>query len=242
MGLNPKIKETAIVFLYVELKQDPYIDFLCCHPYTNNWIVFDGKNYLDLHDKNNVDKWRSYVGELLDKADNLGFLFMLLDKRYYLTFLQHTLSYLSSKELGEILAIIWPSLENPSSNTLFTNEELLQLFVKADKSTLMKPNDEIVYSNLKSNLTVYRGINTTEENVEISDKYWRSLSWTTDYKRAEWYAKRWSDIKSNSTMIVFETVILKEDIIATFEYENEIILNFGNIKSENVKVHILEKD
>ena len=244
VAVNQKVKDMAIQFLYVDIKPNKYIDVFCDHPYTDSWFVFDGKDMMDLHNQKNADKWRENIRVLLEKCDSLVSIMLLMSKKYFLTFLDYTESFMSNEELGEILSIVWAELENINTNGVMSKQKLLNLFLKADKKSLMDLDALNIYNTLDDKITVYRGINiestNKETNVKNLSKYWKALSWTTNIETAEWFARRWIERTDKEiTLIVFETVVDKKDVIATFNYENEVVVNFKKIKPDDIKVHIL---
>ena len=90
----------------------------------------------------------------------------------------------------------------------------------------MDEEEQKQYSALPEGITVYRGIRGRGSL--------KALSWTTDIKQAEWFAKRWD--KNGK---VYSARVSKDDVLAVFASrgESELVVDF--MKLRNIK---LEKE
>lgn len=75
-------------------------------------------------------------------------------------------------------------------------------------------------------MTVYRGVNRTTGHPI------KGLSWTPDISVARFFANRFSE-----EGIIYQAVIKKEDVLAYFKYENEIVVDYRKLK----QIEVFEK-
>lgn len=108
----------------------------------------------------------------------------------------------------------------PSLKCLYiTAPEFVKIFRRADKTLLMDEDEQKQYSALPKEITVYRGIRGRGSL--------KALSWTTDIKQAEWFAKRWD--KNGK---VHSATVDKEDVLAVFASrgESELVVDFMKLR------------
>ena len=69
MKLKP-VKDFLKLILYV----DPKIhhELFCSHPYTNSVIVYDGKNFMNLQNENDLQNFHSYILKRIDEIENVN--------------------------------------------------------------------------------------------------------------------------------------------------------------------------
>ena len=146
----------------------------------------------------------------------------MLNKAYGLTFLKFAEPYLSSADLSELLADAWIRSENPNMDANVTKKDLVAMFNQADKSVLMSLEERIRLSELDDIITIYRGV------TPYNAKNVRALSWTTNIKKAEWFANRFGQRGT-----VYKTQISKSKVLAYFmgRGESEIIVNPKELKN-----------
>ena len=103
-----------------------------------------------------------------------------------------------------------------------TKSELAAMFEQADKAALMTDEERKRLSAMDDIITIYRGI------TPYNAKNVRALSWTTDIKKAEWFANRFGQSGT-----VYKTQISKAKVLAYFTSrgESEIIVNPKEIKN-----------
>lgn len=231
------IRDIAKCFLYVDI-QETQFPFIASHPFTNNWITLLGsteghnKNndeLVDLHDEENLKKWRKMIEERIDK-DNLTYILMMMNKPYILNFLEFAEQYISDEDLGTVLNNFWQHIEQISLNN--SNRMLLKLFKRADKNTLMQDEERLIFNNLPEQVTIYRGVT----NYNKRNK--KALSWTLDREQAEWFANRYN----TGTGEVWTMTVPKERILCCFEgREKEVIVNLYRLKDKDILIENLKK-
>ena len=87
--------------------------------------------------------------------------------------------------------------------------------------------DEVeIFNKLDNELTIYRGF--------YSNEYYDALSWTLDYDKAHFFARRFNNTKGS----IFQANIKKDDIYAYFECRNEkeIIVDYTKLYNITKKV------
>jgi hypothetical protein len=91
------------------------------------------------------------------------------------------------------------------------------------RHSLMNDEELEIYNNLPDELTIYRGM--TVEEYESGD--W-SISWTLDKSIADFFATKYirNGKDYGKTKIVHEVKITKDQVIAYFETERELIVIF----------------
>ena len=119
-----QVKLVAHALLDVEIQPTEFSPMIVSHPFTNTGIAAlpdEQGNFTPadlLNDPNALVRWRKRVGEQIDKSKNIYQLFMLFNKPYYLTFIKYAASYLSEKDLGQILSDAWIMSEFPNADTV----------------------------------------------------------------------------------------------------------------------------
>lgn len=95
--------------------------------------------------------------------------------------------------------------------------EIVEMFMAASPERLMAEDGEFeTYSSLPDKVEIWRG--TSNEAGHQST----GMSWTLDPIQAEWFAL----FRSGSPIpLLCRTVVEKKDILAAFDYENEIVVN-----------------
>lgn len=162
------------------------------------------------------------MGKKIDDAVTASCIGIMLNKAYGLTFLKLAEPYLSNADLSELLADAWIQSENPNMDANVTKNDLVGMFSRTDKSVLMSLEERIRLSELDDTITIYRGV------TPYNAKNIRALSWTTDIKKAEWFANRFGQRGT-----VYKTQISKSKVLAYFTSrgESEIIVNPKELKN-----------
>lgn len=221
----PKVKSTARMLLWTDVHKTEYSPMVVQHPFASSgFMLFPGDEFpIDItKNAENLNRWREYMSGLIDKADNAYQIFIMLNKTYGLTFLKYAKQYLSMKDLSEILADAWIQSENPNMDANVTKSELAAMFKQADKAALMTNEERKRLSEMDDTITIYRGV------TPYNAKNVRALSWTTDIKKAEWFANRFGQSGT-----VYKTQISKAKVLAYFmgRGESEIIVNPKELKN-----------
>ena len=228
-----EIKNTAkCLFMAVPIKQTEDLP-VCQHPFTNTPLVLvkNGNNtdFVDARTEEGFEKYKKQTFEIIDRADSIFGIIMLLNSAYYMTFLKFTWKFMSDKDFGETLRDCWTQQEWPNRDNNVTHRELVSWFKKADKNTLMSEEDNAKLSELKAKcltdgLTLYRGVNQGGKP--------NGLSWTTDKEKAEWFANRWSNYGVNDGKVYMMYITDPSLILAYFSDrgENEVIVDTIKMK------------
>lgn len=219
------VKTVARWLLWTDVHKTPYSPIIVQHPFTSSGLTVIGgaTEIIDITESTqNLQRWREYISKKIDRADDVIAVYMMLNKTYGLTFLKYAKQYLSAKDLSEILADAWIRSENPNMDANVTKSELAAMFEQADKAALMTDEERKRLSALDDIITIYRGV------TPYNAKNVRALSWTTDIKKAEWFANRFGQSGT-----VYKTQISKAKVLAYFTSrgESEIIVNPKEIKN-----------
>lgn len=219
------VKTVARWLLWTDVHKTPYSPIIVQHPFTSSGLTVIGgaTEIIDITESTqNLQRWREYISKKIDRADDVIAVYIMLNKTYGLTFLKYAKQYLSAKDLSEILADAWIRSENPNMDANVTKSELAAMFEQADKAALMTDEERKRLSAMDDIITIYRGI------TPYNAKNVRALSWTTDIKKAEWFANRFGQSGT-----VYKTQISKAKVLAYFTSrgESEIIVNPKEIKN-----------
>lgn len=219
------VKTVARWLLWTDVHKTPYSPIIVQHPFTSSGLTVLGgaTEIIDITESTqNLQRWREYISKKIDRADDVIAVYIMLNKTYGLTFLKYAKQYLSAKDLSEILADAWIRSENPNMDANVTKSELAAMFEQADKAALMTDEERKRLSAMDDIITIYRGI------TPYNAKNVRALSWTTDIKKAEWFANRFGQSGT-----VYKTQISKAKVLAYFTSrgESEIIVNPKEIKN-----------
>lgn len=219
------VKTVARWLLWTDVHKTPYSPIIVQHPFTSSGLTVIGgaTEIIDITESTqNLQRWREYISKKIDRADDVIAVYIMLNKTYGLTFLKYAKQYLSAKDLSEILVDAWIRSENPNMDANVTKSELAAMFEQADKAALMTDEERKRLSAMDDIITIYRGV--TPHNA----KNVRALSWTTDIKKAEWFANRFGQSGT-----VYKTQISKAKVLAYFTSrgESEIIVNPKEIKN-----------
>ena len=230
------VKEVARCLLYTDVHKVENYSFIVKHPFTDTTFATIVKNpdkatenevINILESESNLNCWREYVAERIDSDE----IYCRITKPYRLTFMKYAGRYLSKKDFAEMLCAAWITSENPNSDVNVSQSELLQMFRSADKSLLMTAEERKRLDELDNPVTVYRGV------TPYNAKSVRAMSWTLDYEKALWFAKRF-----DSDGAVYTAEIEKSNILALFDGrdESEIVvepaylLNIEEYEEENI--------
>ena len=219
------VKTVARWLLWTDVHKTPYSPIIVQHPFTSSGLTVIGgaTEIINITESTqNLQRWREYISKKIDRADDVIAVYIMLNKTYGLTFLKYAKQYLSAKDLSEILADAWIRSENPNMDANVTKSELAAMFEQADKAALMTDEERKRLSAMDDIITIYRGI------TPYNAKNVRALSWTTDIKKAEWFANRFGQSGT-----VYKTQISKAKVLAYFTSrgESEIIVNPKEIKN-----------
>ena len=149
-------------------------------------------------------------------------LIWMITKEYRFQFLKMILNLLSEKDFAEVFRSTWTSSNITNGTSVFTEEELTDLFSKCVPEYLMSEEELEVLRNSPDRLTVYRGVN------QLSHKKVRTFSWTLSAEVAEQFSNRFE----TDVSFVYQADINKKDVFAYFaSAEEEIIVNPSKLKN-----------
>lgn len=209
------VKSVAKGLVMVDIHLTEYSPVVVQHPFTSSGVTAapseDGLRLLDItKNEDDLRAWQGYMKGLIDNSTNAYQIYMMVNKPYALAFLSLSESHLSKNDFSEILADAWIRSETPNLDKNFVKNDLVAMFKKADKAVLMDGEEREQFDDFDDTITVYRGV------TSYNAKNIRALSWTTDYKTAEWFAHRFDEDGT-----VYEAQISKEHILAFFNGRNE---------------------
>lgn len=215
------IKQTVRSFLALEPKPTEYSPMIIKHPFTDSGIVpvSSGNGYIiaDItSDKECLKQWRDKLCERIDNATDTRYIYSMITKSYLFAFLKFAMPYMSRVDFSKYLADAWIRCEAPNADPNFTTNELVNLFHQSNPSELMTADEYNAYIDLPDTLIVYRGVPANHFSTV------KSLSWTLDKEKAEWFAHRWGEDGT-----VYQAQIMKSDTFALFlaRGESEVIVN-----------------
>lgn len=211
------VKTLAKHLVYLDFEMTKFSPILIHHPYTDSSLVAfqeNGKCQMInlLEDDVGLKKWQKFLIQTIDSDETAWDIYRKITKPYALSFIQLTERYLSPKDLGEILRDAWTRIEFVSSNPVFTQAQFVKLFRKCDKRILMTDEERNNYDALPEKIEIYRGVRKGSKKV-------KGMSWTTDFKVAEWFSKRFTDQHDRGD--VYKAIIRKSDVLAYFQSTNE---------------------
>lgn len=214
-----EIKEIAEAFLYLDIEESS-IPGLIIHPFFESaYVMVDGIGLVNITEsEGNLQLAREKIQRIIEKAESVRGIVSMIRKPDRLTFLKYIKEYLDNATFSELLGWIYVSTENPNADVNVSVSELEKWFQNADKKELMSEEEFKMYENLPELLTVYRGVGTGR----VRD----GLSWTKDINMAIWFANRFNE-KKGKTGYVLSAEIHKEDILAYFSKEDEIVCRPG---------------
>jgi len=213
-----KIRDMANLLLLTDLVPGR-VSFVVKHPFTDSYypaLVREDNTVeiLDLHKPEHIDIWRQ---DMKKKFEELSLFEILLHvcKPYRLAFLKFNRNVISNEDLGKCLAMVWHEIENISMDINVKCSELVALFKRADRNTLMNEEERKWFDSLEDEVTVYRGVTDYNKRNE------KAMSWTTDYNVAVWFAQRFGQSGE-----VWKITVPKERVLACFlRREKELVLN-----------------
>jgi len=153
---------------------------------------------------------RKAVEEAIENEDWMQVVW-LHERPYRIYVLHDFATEMSDQDFWNALGSIWTDSEN-----IWQNEEewrdLWQVERPGRLDYVMDDDDKLVFSNLPETITVYRGC-IQGENED-------GMSWTTDFQIAEFFAKRFAEIREGDPIILCGEVS-KDDVLAYSQGRNE---------------------
>ena len=194
---------------------------MCSHPFTTSLFIPDRSNHriIDLRNKEDADGYRAWIDEIVGRS-NIVRLYMLIQGPYKMTWFRFVSPYLSDEDYGTMLKECWIKEDNPNQDENVPIKMAIELFRRAKKDCIMDKEEQEYYDNLPGTLTLYRGVSEGRERL--------GLSWTDNYDVAVWYQKRFEEWGRDG--IVLKAEVKKENVLAYFEHDNEIIVDTKYLK------------
>lgn len=216
------LKNLAKALLHLDIQPTEYAPIIVKHPFTDSGIVgyrtVDGRiEQADItKDTAALSEWQDSMLAQINDCKTPQEIYLMITKSYCFGFLKYAETYLSGKDLAEILADMWVRIEAPNSDPNLGKKQLLSLFKKAEPEFLMTEKEYSAFKELDDTVTVYRGV--TSHNA----KNVKALSWTLSYDTADWFAHRFDE-----NGMVYEAQIDRSHIYAYFNRrnENEVIVD-----------------
>lgn len=195
---------------------------ICLHPFTTSLFIPDRscRRILDLRNKEDADDYRALVDEIVGRS-NIVRLYMLIQKSYKMAWFRFVSPYLSDKDYGTMLKECWIMEDNPNQDENVPIKMAIELFRRAKKDCIMTKKEQEYYDNLPETLTLYRGVSEGRKRL--------GLSWTDNYDVAVWYQKRFEEWGRDG--IVLKAKVKKEDVLAYFEHDNELLVDVTQIRN-----------
>lgn len=197
------------------------------HPFANH-IFSIGENHemLNLTNEEDCKKWKNHLSKKIDQSD-LARIYMMINKPWRITWLKYIEPYLSDKDFAEYLADAWVSEEMPNLNPNVSVKELIRWFKRADKKDLMDQFEYDAWQQLPDAIELYRGVS---HGTEVS------ISWTTEFETARWFAERFATDERPAR--TYKVTAEKKDCLCYFRSrgENEIILDVHAVKDKIIQI------
>ena len=220
------VKKFAGILIYLELNQVSDMPMFVNHPYVTSTFVSKNGKILNLLSEPDRMIWENDLKRTIANVNRYDEFATLVTKPYRSMFLDKTLNYIDRKDLAKYLRKLWISCDYVNVDQVISKSKYVSLFKKADKSALMNEDEIKRLDDLPDSVTIYRGIN------DITNHPIDGLSWTLDIDTAKWFANRFAKMKEGTSSI-YKATIKKENIIAYFEEETEVVINYK--KLENIR-------
>lgn len=171
--------------------------------------------------------FRNQIFNLIENAKSITDILMLINKPWYMTFLKFAKEFMSSQDLGYLLAECWTEQEFPNRDSNANLKEIIGWFKEADKKTLMTEEEFKFYKRLhnKNIITVYRGISY--------DGKPKGLSWTINFEKAKWFALRFKNENSKVYKLNIDLSKNSDTILACFlgRNEQEVVVDITKVNN-----------
>ncbi len=183
------------------------------HPYTNAGIRMgrNGEIINLINDNNARIQFRDDIFNLIDKADDLWEILLMINKPYLLLWFKMISPFLSDEDFAKLFGEIWVISENPNGDLNVSLEESIKFFKSSKKKYLMTKEEYEIYKKLPDKVTVYRGVSKNRNP--------KGLSYSLLKEKAIWFQQRFAD-KDNPGFLI-EKEVKKQDILAFFSRRGE---------------------
>lgn len=234
-----RIKNTSYNLLDLEITKTSCWPDVAQHPFTNSgfyhWRDENGEVHFGTLDNGTeaYKKWKSKYTELIDKAETITQIAVLINTPWLLFFTSLVEPYVSAEDFAELLRDSFTEMEQPNMDPNVSITQLKNYFKKCEKTALMYEDELEVYNSLPDIVTVYRGV------TSYNNKKLKVLSWTTDLEVAKWFANRYDQHGQ-----VYTATISKKHILAYFGGRNEaeVIVDPSKLKEINLFLDLSEEN
>lgn len=197
------------------------------HPFFNSIFIPYKDEFIDI--RKDTSKFKNCVNELKEhiKSENsVSDIMLHITQPYQLLFFSLIEDYLDEQTFATLLKECYTKTEFPNCDVNVPVEDIREMFKTANKTLLMDADEVEIFNKLDNELTIYRGF--------YSNEYYDALSWTLDYDKAHFFARRFNNTKGS----IFQANIKKDDIYAYFECRNEkeIIVDYTKLYNITKKV------
>ncbi len=200
--------------------------FILSHTYSANVVFFSPKEkrMLDLLDDKGFKKWRKEIFDVINRADDVWHLYIMVNNPYRLLWVQMASPFLGDKDLASYWAYAWIESESPNHDTNVSLEDAVEMFMHCKKNLLMSKDDYKIYEEIPEKITLYRGV---RKGHAID-----GLSYTADRKKAVWFANRWFPGEGR----IVTLTIPKDYVLAYLNTrdEDEYVVNIPRLKEEGL--------
>lgn len=200
-----KIKEAAIILLYIEPEPVKEMPIFLSHPFFETAVqkIPDEDDLFNIfEDDDRYRKLLAFVEDSITRAKTAIKIFMFIRPQYRLTLFKYSCEYMSESDFEDILCYSWQSSEFPSRDVNVTKQEYIKWFKKLNYKSVFP---EIV--------TIYRGVRKCGK---------MGMSWTLSEDKAVWFAQRYDKDKG----IVYKAKIKSKDILYYIDSnEQEVIVD-----------------
>ena len=200
-----KIKEAAIILLYIEPEPVKEIPIFLSHPFFETAVqkIPDEDDLFNIFEDD--DKYRkllAFTEDSINRAKTAIKIFMFIRPQYRLTLFKYSCEYMGEADFKDILLYSWQSSEFPSHDVNVTKQEYIKWFKRLNYKSAFP---EIV--------TVYRGVRKCGK---------MGISWTLSKDKAIWFAQRYNKDEG----IVYKAKIKSKDILYYIDSnEQEVIVD-----------------
>lgn len=200
-----KIKEAAIILLYIEPEPVKEIPIFLSHPFFETAVqkIPDEDDLFNIfEDDNKYRKLLAFTEDSINRAKTAIKIFMFIRPQYRLTLFKYSCEYMGEADFKDILLYSWQSSEFPSHDVNVTKQEYIEWFKKLNYKSAFP---EIV--------TIYRGVRKCGK---------MGISWTLSKDKAIWFAQRYNKDEG----IVYKAKIKSKDILYYIDSnEQEVIVD-----------------
>ena len=227
------IRKVCYSLLDFPIEKTEFYPVVAHHPFTTAGITFLYEEKtpvpVDLSKPEDLARWKAWVRSGIEKMENAPSLYLMISAPYRTGFLSLVDQYLDKHDLATILRQVWQETEYVNNGTNISHERYVELFQDCDLQDLMEPSELRSVLSMPNELTIYRGV--ASGKLESA----KSLSWTLNLKTARNFAfhpMRNSDPKNRGE--VYQATIDRNDILAYFEGEDEIVVAPANLRDLQV--------